>query len=224
VNVIAGLTSHQPAPDAAAFSGKIELFESDDGRVDIDALVPFAVAVEMLNTAAAEGLAGLELFQADPGGPTLFTGQVPSDVLAAVLAPGERAGAKIVDGRGSGTAVDRAHRGKAKIKARLIADLDPDEWDLPPKPKWMRWRTYNRRAHRARSRRRRDPARPLAAGDANGPSITALLECGVGSAQSSMVATWRAFGVWRAGAADTHERPEGDAALGEGVQRRPPTI
>ena len=26
----------------------------------------------------------------------------------------------------------------------LIADLDPDEWDLPPKPKWMRWDTYNR--------------------------------------------------------------------------------
>jgi hypothetical protein len=26
----------------------------------------------------------------------------------------------------------------------LIADLDPDEWDLPPKPKWMRWRTYDR--------------------------------------------------------------------------------
>ena len=39
---------------------------------------------------------------------------------------------------------NRAHRGKAKIKSRLIADLDPDEWDLPPKPKWMRWRTYNR--------------------------------------------------------------------------------
>jgi len=35
-------------------------------------------------------------------------------------------------------------RGKAKIKRRLIADLDPDEWDLPPKPKWMRWRTYDR--------------------------------------------------------------------------------
>jgi hypothetical protein len=30
------------------------------------------------------------------------------------------------------------------IKARLIAELDPDEWELPPKPKWMRWRTYNR--------------------------------------------------------------------------------
>jgi len=39
---------------------------------------------------------------------------------------------------------DRAHRGKAKIKARLIGDCDPDEWELPPKPKWMRWSTYNR--------------------------------------------------------------------------------
>ena len=37
----------------------------------------------------------------------------------------------------------RAHRGKERIKSRLIADLNPDEWDLPPKPKWMRWRTYN---------------------------------------------------------------------------------
>jgi hypothetical protein len=39
---------------------------------------------------------------------------------------------------------NRAHAGKARIKSRLIADLDPDEWDLPPKPKWMRWATYNR--------------------------------------------------------------------------------
>jgi hypothetical protein len=38
----------------------------------------------------------------------------------------------------------RAHRGKARIKARLIGDCDPDEWDLPPKPKWMRWRTDQR--------------------------------------------------------------------------------
>jgi hypothetical protein len=43
---------------------------------------------------------------------------------------------------------DRGHAGKAKIKARLIGDLDPDAWDLPPKPKWMRWRTYNRLAER----------------------------------------------------------------------------
>jgi hypothetical protein len=39
---------------------------------------------------------------------------------------------------------NRAHAGKERIRARLIGDLDPDEWDLPPKPKWMRWKTYNR--------------------------------------------------------------------------------
>jgi hypothetical protein len=43
-----------------------------------------------------------------------------------------------------GTPVDRAHRGKARIKAKLIGAHDPDEWDLPPKPKWMRWHTYAR--------------------------------------------------------------------------------
>jgi len=32
--------------------------------------------------------------------------------------------------------------------ARLIADLGPDEWDLTPKPKWLRWRTYNRHVER----------------------------------------------------------------------------
>jgi hypothetical protein len=39
---------------------------------------------------------------------------------------------------------DRAHNGKARIKGRLIGNNDPDEWDFPPKPKWMRWTTYNR--------------------------------------------------------------------------------
>jgi hypothetical protein len=41
-------------------------------------------------------------------------------------------------------ATNRAHAGKVRIKMRLIGDLEPDEWDLPPKPKWMRWATYNR--------------------------------------------------------------------------------
>ena len=41
-------------------------------------------------------------------------------------------------------ATNRAHGGIARIKSRLIGNLDPDEWDLPPKPKWMRWATYNR--------------------------------------------------------------------------------
>ena len=42
------------------------------------------------------------------------------------------------------TATDRANLGKEKIKQRLIGELDPEEWDLPPKPKWMRWKTYHR--------------------------------------------------------------------------------
>lgn len=43
------------------------------------------------------------------------------------------------------TPVDRAHQGKARINSRLcsIGSFDPDEWEFPPKPKWMRWRTYN---------------------------------------------------------------------------------
>lgn len=45
-------------------------------------------------------------------------------------------------------ATNRAHAGQAKIKSRLIAGLDPDEWDLPPKPKWMRWGTYSRHVER----------------------------------------------------------------------------
>jgi hypothetical protein len=43
---------------------------------------------------------------------------------------------------------NRAHIGEAKIKSRLIADLDPDEWALPPKPKGMHWSTYNRYVER----------------------------------------------------------------------------
>ncbi len=41
---------------------------------------------------------------------------------------------------------DRAQRGKEKINSRLcsIGGFDPNEWDLPPKPKHMRWKTYNR--------------------------------------------------------------------------------
>jgi hypothetical protein len=36
----------------------------------------------------------------------------------------------------------RAWRTKAKVNARLLGDSDPDQWDLPPKPKGMRWATY----------------------------------------------------------------------------------
>jgi len=43
---------------------------------------------------------------------------------------------------------DRGYAGQAKIKARLIGERDPEEWHLPPKPKWMRWRTYNQLVER----------------------------------------------------------------------------
>ena len=39
-------------------------------------------------------------------------------------------------------------RAKQGSKSRLIGDCDPDEFDLPPKPKWMRWHTYNRHVER----------------------------------------------------------------------------
>jgi hypothetical protein len=44
--------------------------------------------------------------------------------------------------------IGRAWRTKAKVKAALLGDEDPDEWDLPPKPKGMRWATYERWAAR----------------------------------------------------------------------------
>jgi hypothetical protein len=46
--------------------------------------------------------------------------------------------------------VARGHQGAATIKSRLcsVGGFDPNEWDLPPKPKWMRWTTYNRMVER----------------------------------------------------------------------------
>ena len=40
----------------------------------------------------------------------------------------------------------RVHHGQFKLKTRLCAieGLDPEEWDFPPKPKWMRRKTYER--------------------------------------------------------------------------------
>jgi hypothetical protein len=41
---------------------------------------------------------------------------------------------------------NRAHRGQAKIRTRLcsIGGFAPEEWEFPPKPKWMRTKTYRR--------------------------------------------------------------------------------
>lgn len=39
---------------------------------------------------------------------------------------------------------DRAITAREKVKDRLIGELRPRPSDLPPKPKWMRWKTYAR--------------------------------------------------------------------------------
>jgi len=49
---------------------------------------------------------------------------------------------------------DRAISAREKVKSRLIGDLDPREWELPPKPKWMRWGTYERLADKYRFHQR----------------------------------------------------------------------
>lgn len=47
-----------------------------------------------------------------------------------------------------GSWIDRAHLGKARMKARLLGDCDPDEWELPPRPRGMRAGTYEKLADR----------------------------------------------------------------------------
>ena len=41
---------------------------------------------------------------------------------------------------------DRIWRAKSKLNNRLCdaGGFAPDEWEFPPKPKWMRWSTYER--------------------------------------------------------------------------------
>lgn len=46
------------------------------------------------------------------------------------------------------TPFDRAITAREKSKSRLIGDLDRRQWELPPKPKWMRWHTYERLAEK----------------------------------------------------------------------------
>ena len=41
---------------------------------------------------------------------------------------------------------DRAITAREKVKDKLIGTLNRREWELPPKPKWMRWHTYERLA------------------------------------------------------------------------------
>jgi hypothetical protein len=47
-----------------------------------------------------------------------------------------------------GSPVDRAHLGKARIETRWVANSHSEKQGLPPKPKWMRWATYDRHIER----------------------------------------------------------------------------
>src|SRR2546428_13884073 len=60
------------------------------------------------------------------------------EVLTATMVPHPRRLPHRISPRGR---VDRAWRGKQRINARLIGSLYPEDWDLPPKPAWMRWHT-----------------------------------------------------------------------------------
>ena len=43
-----------------------------------------------------------------------------------------------------GGPMDRAHHNLGRLHRRLRADYDGPDVPLPPKPKWMRWKTYSR--------------------------------------------------------------------------------
>jgi hypothetical protein len=65
----------------------------------MDAVVPYAVAAEVMKEAAGPGLTGFWLLHPDQGGPASLQTEVPPDALAAVLAPAEAAGVMIRDDR-----------------------------------------------------------------------------------------------------------------------------
>jgi hypothetical protein len=82
-------------PDAAASMGIIDLYDGDDGRVGVDGCVPNAVATEMVRAAVGLDHIGFKLSCVD--GVTSI--QVQAGDVAALLAPAERDGVKIIDGR-----------------------------------------------------------------------------------------------------------------------------
>ena len=53
------------------------------------------------------------------------------------------------------TAGGRAHRMANKLCDRIGGPGASEEWDVPPKPKWMRWRTYERLSERCEAYRKR---------------------------------------------------------------------
>ena len=58
---------------------------------------------------------------------------------------GQKWGREVAYGSQFATPSDRAHWGQAKIRSRLRElGSESDNWEFPPKPKEMRWSTYDR--------------------------------------------------------------------------------
>jgi hypothetical protein len=87
----------QATPDAAASMGIVDLYDGDDGRIGVDGCVPNAVATEMVRAAVGLDHIGFKLSCVE--GVTSIQVQVQPGDVAALLAPAERAGVKIIDGR-----------------------------------------------------------------------------------------------------------------------------
>jgi hypothetical protein len=51
-----------------------------------------------------------------------------------------------------GGPMDRAHNRLARLHRKLGADYDSPDMPAPPKPKWMRWKTYSRIAQQIEAR------------------------------------------------------------------------
>jgi hypothetical protein len=51
--------------------------------------------------------------------------------------------------------MDRAHRRLARLHRKLAADYDSPDMPPPPKPKWVRWKTYSRIAQQIEAGRER---------------------------------------------------------------------
>ena len=63
--------------------------------------------------------------------------------------------------------MSRYQRGAAKAAKKVLRKGPPEwreefeDWDFPPKPKWMRWKTYNRLDEKAQGYEQAAPPRSL---------------------------------------------------------------
>jgi hypothetical protein len=75
--------------------GNIETFGKKSGWVDIDAIVPAALATKMVETIGKSQSRHVHVFQAAAGGMMLIDAQVSAAAAASICAAGQRAGVPI---------------------------------------------------------------------------------------------------------------------------------